>query len=512
MNLLSRLFKRAPQKEENATPYVYTNTAGEVISWPNGLKSNCETPVEALAVSSVFTCVNAISSALAVQCLVLSKEDNELVKSHPLVKLLRYPNRYETGLSLLEKWFASVVLYGNGFVWAVRSPELGKYPFELHHIPTRNFSELLYRNGTYVYKFVVEKSDNRFESVELPANEVLHLKWNTPDERLGRSPVYSINSLLTIINKSEQYSNFILRQGQMMPYVLQSDVSINKEKKLEIAEYFRLATSGLEGLNKIPVLDSGFKLSPTSNSVEFVVKMNELRKQVNQEVAACFGVPDFVVDPSSNKYNSNEGKLLAFKESLQIWNRRITDELNFKLLTDYDKTIYTFTMHQDLNGVIPYKDKSAIASQSVNSGLMTRNEARMKLLGLPKSDKPEADELYIPLNTGSNNTQAQALEMEEPEQPENEPQDNKTEEMNHLLIKDLEQRINRREEKYWTKTEDKELFWTKHKEWLGQMFESFATEQTPVDLIVEAYCEARQETLIEQPSDILEDIFNGINL
>lgn len=331
--------------------YAYDSVTDEIVTPRNALKN-----------TTVYTCVNVRGNTIAsLPCNVIQENNNkkEVLTDHAAYYLInQQPNAYMTAANFWKTIMLHVDVWGNAFAYIKRDSR--QNPYELHIWEPWEVS-ITYQDGQYYYHYQGETVPNR---------NILHYRFYSWDGVCGRSPVTENANAIGMAMKLDRYSAILM--GVQPPGILSTDKSLTPEQKAQNKQAWQSAGPG-----NIRVLDGGFKYDPvmtTADESAFAIQ----RRQNKTEICAIWQMPPtFVQDFERATFsNAEQMDLVYAKHTVTPICRNIELENNMKLFFEKEK-VNTFTKF-NMNGLLrgDIAARQAFYQSMVNTGVMTRNEAR----------------------------------------------------------------------------------------------------------------------------------------
>lgn len=367
------------------------NPSTNLVEWLNngtvnksGANVNNET---ADSISAAWRSVGVISGQIASFPIgVYETTDNgkQLLKNHPITKLLKSPSNLYTGFTFREQLSANLAKQGNGIA-LIKRDAMGK-ALKLE-LPTKAITPIIFQ-GNLLYKL---------EGEELPyfSDDVIHVVG------FGDSPIWGKNVIqvhaenLGISLASTDYAATYFGNGGHIAGVLMSEKMLTPEQKNSIAGDWKRKYGG-DNKNATAVLDLGFKYQPIGSKPS-ESQLLEARGFQVEEIARIFGVPLhllFKLDRAT--FNNIEVMNAVFvQHTLTMYLERIEAELDRKLLTEKERE--TLEIRFDMNSLMrgDMSARAAYFNSLFQIAAMSPNEIR-KAEGLPTYDGGDA--YYRPLN------------------------------------------------------------------------------------------------------------------
>jgi HK97 family phage portal protein len=217
---------------------------------------------------------------------------SEIVEKHPVEKLLRKPNRWQTRFEFMEQMQASFLLKGNAYAAIVRDNR-GR-PVEL--VPINSDRVMLYEatDGSLFYKVI---SQTAFEKASLASfgelissDDMLHLRWLSQNSVLGLSRIGLVRDAIGLSLALEDFSSTLFASGARPGGVLATDKKLSDETFSRIKSQWQDRYGGAGNAGKTALLEEGLKWEPLSMTAVESQTVEARRIQIEQ-IATAFDVP-----------------------------------------------------------------------------------------------------------------------------------------------------------------------------------------------------------------------------
>lgn len=357
--------------------------------------SGAEVTVEsALTLGAVFSCVRVLSESLAQLPLHLFQKTvagRERASDHPVDRLLRRPNEWQTGFGWKEMSQAHLVLTGNAY--SLKTVVRGEIRELLPLPPGRVEVE---QDDRYRLHYHVTLPNGQV--LEVPQERMLHvpgLSWNGVQ---GLSVIRYMRESIGTGLQQGQYAGRLYSNGAQIRGVMKHPKKLSDEAQKRLKAQFDEVYSGVENAHKVMLLEEGAEFQKTGMTAEDA-QFLESRKFTRSDIASWFRVPPHLIgDLERATFSNIEQQALEFVQfTLMPWLVRWEEQLSASLLSDKDQAVFypKFVVQGLLRGA--YKDRVEGYKVAIESGWMNRNEAR-ELEDM--NHVPGLDEFLIPLNMG----------------------------------------------------------------------------------------------------------------
>ena len=351
----------------------------------------------------VYRCVNEISKGAGAVNYMLKNGDLQ-VEDHPLLDLLARPNPLQSNTEFFNSLFGFLLLSGNAYILKIGS-ELGT-PRELHLLrPDRVSIKGAGKPIPDRYEYVVNgKVQNIFPiDPDTGNSEVKHIKlWNPLDDYYGLSPLQAAAEEVDQHNLSSQHNINLLNNGARpsgaVIFKPKDDqgftVNLSESQRQQLLTDLNNRFSGSQNAGRPMLLEGDFdwkEMGLSPKDMDFI----NLKHMSATDIALCFGVPNQLVGvPDSQTYsNVAEARLALYEETIIPHLKLIQSDLNEWLVPMFSEGL---EFCYDLEGIPALAERKRKTyeniTSAVNSGIMTRNEAR-EVIGL--SPVEGGDEIYI---------------------------------------------------------------------------------------------------------------------
>lgn len=347
--------------------------------------------IDPMSISAIFAAVNMISNAIAQMPWIL-KYDN-IPQFDTFIDNLTYDTN-TTQFMLVKNIVKDMLIYGNGFAYIIRD-EAGR-PVTLKYIPYNDCS-IQYNQLTDTLYYRIPKIKSGY--IE-PIN-VIHLVMHSKNGVQGRSVLDFAHSTIKLASNTDKAALEYFENGMSVQGIIKSPNILPQQKRDQIRKGWREVDGSFR------ILEGGLEYQQIqSNSREAELIQNRSFNLL--EIARFFNInPILLGDLSHTQYGSIEMAQQEFVvHTLAPYVIMLEQELNRKLIFESDRKFMYIDIDEE---AIVKMDKQSLVNTVtalVDKGVMTRNEARLKL-GLPESDDELADKLvitYTSTESGKNDT------------------------------------------------------------------------------------------------------------
>lgn len=332
----------------------------------------------------VYACVRAIAQAAAsVPWRLWRTSDSgarEPADAHePLARLLRRVNPRHSFPELIEATLVSLELTGNAY-WALERDGRGAVaeiwpmrPDRVKIIPGRHFVE------GYIYEANAAK-------VAFGPHEVVHFRYFSPaDDFYGLSPLAAAADSIATDLFAVAYNQGFFRRGARPEGIITSQVELSEDELKRLRAQFEELYAGVEKAHRVMILGADLEwktLGLPPADAQFL----DQRRLSREEICAVFGVPPAVVGiyEYANYANAQLQRKLFWGETILPKLRRIAGTINEQLTPHFSPALeFEFETSAVPALQEDSQERAQVAATVVQRGIMTINEVRERLYGLP---------------------------------------------------------------------------------------------------------------------------------
>lgn len=293
MSIFSRLFSRKSAADEYFWRSLYgtASVTGALV-----------TADSAMRVAAVNAAVNVISKTMASLPLHVYERvgtGKTRAVSHPLYELLHSkPNSWQTSFEFRSMMQWHLCLRGNAYaliVWAGRDRVLELLPLHPDRMTVSQREDM---------SLVYEYQRTNGSRMEIPADEILHIRGMSSDGIVGRSVLEDARDVLGVAQATQEYAGRLFKNDATPGVVIKSPKPLGKEAANRLRESWNQAFSGAGNARRTAVLEDGLtieRISMTADDSQFL----ETRKMSRSEIAGLFGVPAHMIGDMDRATFSN---------------------------------------------------------------------------------------------------------------------------------------------------------------------------------------------------------------
>jgi HK97 family phage portal protein len=315
-------------------------------------------------------------------------------RDHPLNKLFRKPNRWQTWFEYQAYNVTSLCLRGNAFT-VVERDGAGN-PIELVPVAPDRVSIMLSEDGELWYRI---NSRRLGYGLVVPPDDMMHLKNISMDGYMGVSPIAIAQDVIGLALATQQHGGILFRQGGQISGVIKFPQTLTKEASDRIANSWRESHAGVQNSHKVAVLEEGGsfeKIAMTNEDSQFL----ETRRFQVVDICRIYGVPPHRLgELDKATLNNIEQQNQQYVDSaLKPTARSIEELFNHHLLFEDERA--TRDCGFDFDDMTRGDLKTRYEAYQIGTlnGWLSRNQVRAKE-NMDPIDDGHGDEYRVPLNT-----------------------------------------------------------------------------------------------------------------
>jgi HK97 family phage portal protein len=386
-------------------------------SFTGAWQQNIELTGETLLTNpTVFACVTRISQDIGKLRLRLVVNEGNADIWTPVTNpayspVLRKPNHYQTTVKFVEQWVSSKLIWGNTYV--LKRRDARGVVTALYVLNPQFVTVLVASDGAVFYQ--LKRPDTDFagvwwpevtsDEVTVPAREIIHDRINCLfHPMVGLSPLYaaalpaSLGS--TILRTSTQF----FATGSRPSGTLSSEHEITQEQADKMQQRWQSGFGGVENTGKVAVLGYGLKYEPlTQTAVD--AQLNEQAGLTEVDICKCFGMPVALLNTTKGAPYGNHEQLVQLYHDGCLQTLIVGTETALDEGLGIDQTVNgtQYGTEFDIDDLywMDTATRTKAAQDSVNAGVLSPNEARLKYFGLGPvkgGETPYLQAQYWPLS------------------------------------------------------------------------------------------------------------------
>lgn len=332
---------------------------------------------ETLSLSTVWACVQIISSALApmrwkiYQPVAGTKKRELLTDDWKTWMLNTRPNPEMTAIAWRESMLFQAIPGGNAYSEIV-TDKVGRvrelWPLWSNRMRVRRDEN---------WKLVYEYTDARGEVTRFDQSQIFHLRGPGLYGLMGENIVARAAKAIGVAAAQERFAASYFGQGAQPGGVLESAGPLSDQAYERLKKEWTEKRQGPENAHKPMILEEGMKWAQTSTDPE-KSQLIQSRKFSVVEICRYFGVPPHMVHDLDNATFSNiEHQSIEFVNyAVRPWERRLCQEADYKLFQQ-NRTPVPYTEIDTRPLTRGDAQSRALASASWRqNGVMSANEIR----------------------------------------------------------------------------------------------------------------------------------------
>lgn len=338
------------------------------------------TSAKAIENSDVFTVVNLLASDVASLDVDLTK--NEITTTNEITNLFNTnPNSLYSGGTLKFILTANALLNGESFCEIIRNKNRNITGF--YH--RRNSQVSLKMDKDTNYRLMYDIFDDNGNTRRIEPSNMLHFKFFTLDGLRGVSPLKSLKDDLSMQTDSKRFlANFFKNDTQTGGILKMKHGRLSKEARDKVKKEWQESNAGVKKAHEVLVIDETFEYEPIEVDTE-VLKLINASTFSTETIGKTYRIPRHKLGLETSNMSLELANLDYLTSTLNSYLKVITNEMNYKLATDYD-TQYQFDTS-------PFKTTDPetyekLIFERVEKGIISLDEGRKRL-----GEKPRNDEL-----------------------------------------------------------------------------------------------------------------------
>jgi HK97 family phage portal protein len=350
---------------------------GPSFSLAGGSTGGPVSPMAAENLSTVVACVDAIGQGLGTLPAAVYRtldDGREEAPGHPVARLIRAPNRYQTWPDFVHWLVAQMLLRGNAIA-TIEDDGAGRAT-ALRPIPWQNVSVQLLPSGRLAYDVVayVAPWGGSGTPRRLLDDEVFHLRDRSDDGYVGRSRLSRAPDVLSAAIGLQTYTSSLWDNAATPSGLVTLPRGIKADGLKRLEAFFAARFTGAHNAKRILFVDPDTTFVPMAVSPEDAEVLASRRFTV-EELCRLFNVPPPIVQSYEHNTftNAAQASLWFATNTLRPIARKIEAEFSRSIFTDAG-----FHLEIDLSGLMrgDYATRWAANVAAVTAGILTADEVR----------------------------------------------------------------------------------------------------------------------------------------
>jgi HK97 family phage portal protein len=354
----------------------------------------------AVSVSTVYACTSIRSKDVARCQPRLMKENaaraDKPVLDHPVARLFRRPNEWQTWTEFCRQMHAAYLLKGNAYAVILRNGRGD--PVSL--IPINPDQVILYEapSGAIFYSItrfgIFQTAILRTEPLMVPEDDVFHLRDLGFNMLVGLSRIQIARDSFGVAMGLEQQAARFMNNGARPAGVLQTDKLLSEPAAARLRTQWEQLRAGIQNAGRTAILEEGLKWTPmqlSSVDLEFISQ----REFTIGDIARWFDMPLYKLGVKGEmarlKFDDADQAYVntTIMPDLDAWEQKFSHKFGLDkegLIADFDE-----------RRLLRAAEATRINNQrlKIMSGISTQNECRAENGDPPL---PGGDVLLTPVN------------------------------------------------------------------------------------------------------------------
>ncbi len=316
-----------------------------------------------------------------------------------LSRVLRSPSKSSTAFRHMQTLVVDLGLWDRYAALKVRNTE-GRV--ELRRLPPRQW---VFRRDGLDAPTHIEFSPSGVGKVQtIPLDACLWIDGYPHPDNVKTSPMEALQDLLLEQNESAEYRAELWANGGRWSAWVERPLDAPPWSKTARTNFRNALIDGFTGggarAGGFPMLEEGMKLHEATGITPEQAQQIEARKLSISEVAAHYHIPPVFVGILDNANYSNVSayRQMLYDDVLGPSLRDIEQAYQDRLvpdLEDPDRVFVEFNVGEKMR--LSFEEQAKVMQTATGGPWLTRNEGRQRM-NLRRIDKPEYDELIVPMN------------------------------------------------------------------------------------------------------------------
>lgn len=395
----------------------YQDVLQRLIASQSGTLSNSVTPENCMRSPTVMAIVTAVSRRMAVTPVHVyrksfdesGKESKEVVPGHPVARLLRRPNSWQSHYEYWQDATSTLLRWGRFHSYKQRS---ATGPI-LELLPYSPASVTVDQDDDFSITYRVSMAGGKTRVFE--QREMFSARGPSRDFFSGDSPVQDVSTTIALEILSEQFGANFFNNGALplliFSYLEGSDAFETEEQEQQFVSDMKEAFGGSKMLTTA-LLPKGIAPPETVSLDLQSMQMIESRSYQRTMIAGAFGVPPHLTgDLSNGTFNNVEQQDKDFTQNVVLpVAKAFESAMERDLLTQEDR-LNGIVIRFNLDSILRADFKSRQEGLQIQrqNGIISANEWR-EIEGRNPRDDAEGDDYMHPANM--------TIDGEKPDEPQ----------------------------------------------------------------------------------------------
>ena len=331
-------------------------------------------------------CANIITNTIASLPIYLYREDKDcnverIHGDNREFLLNNEPNETQNAFNMKKQLAKDYIYYGASYLkidWE------GTTVSELWNLEADKVQVLKYQNGYKTSSRI--KYLNNCE-LEFDSDEVAQILKDSHDGVNTKGLLHTGQETFKLALNELEYTNKVYTNGSLPLGILKSSNKLSPDALSRLKAAWQSLYTGVNNSNKTVILEEGLDYQALSLDPD-KLKLTESKKHTTSEICRLYGIPESIINSSSNKYGSLEMNNLQFIQyCLAPILKSIETALDKSMLLESEKKdgyFFSFDTSEIQKGT--EEERLKALQIGLNSGIVSVNEARAKMNLKPIED------------------------------------------------------------------------------------------------------------------------------
>jgi HK97 family phage portal protein len=389
----------------------------------SGVSVTPDTAMQAPTVQAIVTAVSRRIATLPIHVYEKTESNGrarkEPLPNHPVARLLRKPNDWQTATDFWADAASTLVRWGNFYAFKGRG-QTGP----VRRILPLHPSSMTVKQDDQTLELTYEVHQSRGDRRSYTIDQMFHVRGPARNFLVGDSPVTDVREAIALEIAAERMGASLFGNGAMPGIIFKvatgsAGFKTDEEAKRFIDDFTEAYSkrSRFRGMLVPKGIDLGAPIDIQNEKAQFL----QTRQYQRTVIAGAFGVPPHLVgDLSRGTYNNVEQQSLDFTINVVLpYVRTLEAAMERDLLTDEDRragVVIRFNLEATLRG--DFKSRQEGLNIQRQAGVINANEWR-EMEGMnPISDEDGGEEYWRQGPSGQSASTDDGKPESEPNVPE----------------------------------------------------------------------------------------------